>query len=139
MREYPNRPLVGVGVIIIRDEKILLVKRGQEPNKDMWSIPGGLIKLGEKAEEAAIREVKEETGLDVVLKGLAGIFNVIIKDEVGKIRYHYVIIDYFGEVVNGNLRHGSDVTDVGWFNLEELKGLHASPTVIKAYELAKKH
>ncbi|MEM3743987.1 MAG: NUDIX hydrolase, partial [Candidatus Methanomethyliaceae archaeon] len=108
MREYPERPLVGVGVILIRDRQILLVKRGHEPNKGLWSIPGGLIKLGETAEEAAIREVKEETGLEVSIGAVAGIFNVIIKDGDSKIKYHYVIIDYFGEVVGGTLQPGTD-------------------------------
>ncbi|MGC8936042.1 MAG: NUDIX hydrolase [Candidatus Methanomethylicaceae archaeon] len=135
MREYPDRPLVGVGVILIRNQQILLVRRGHEPNKDMWSIPGGLIKLGETAECAAVREVKEETGLDVSLRGVAGVFNVIIRDSDSKIKYHYVIIDYFGEIKGGTLRPGSDVTDVKWFDFHELDEIPASPTVKKAITL----
>lgn len=135
MREYPERPLVGVGVILIRDCQILLVKRGHEPNKGLWSIPGGLIKLGETAEEAAIREVKEETGLEVSIGAVAGIFNVIIKDADSKIKYHYVIIDYFGEVVGGTLQPGTDVTDVKWFEFNELDKIETAPTVRKAIEM----
>ena len=134
MREYPERPLVGVGVILIRDQKILLVKRGHEPNKGLWSIPGGLIKLGETTEEAAIREVKEETGLEVSVGAVAGVFNVIIKDSGSKIKYHYVIIDYFGEITGGKLSPGTDVTDVRWFEFNELNNIEVSPTVRKAIE-----
>jgi ADP-ribose pyrophosphatase YjhB (NUDIX family) len=139
VREYPERPLVGVGVILVKDRQILLVKRGHEPNKGMWSIPGGLIKLGETAEEAAIREVREETGLEVSIGAVAGIFNVIIKDSDSKIKYHYVIIDYFGEVVGGMLRPGTDVTDARWFWLDEIGGVETSPTVRKALELFRKN
>ncbi|MCX8181840.1 MAG: NUDIX hydrolase [Candidatus Methanomethyliaceae archaeon] len=122
-------------MILIRDQQILLVKRGHEPNKGLWSIPGGLIKLGETAEEAAIREVKEETGLEVSLGAVAGIFNVIIKEGNSKIKYHYVIIDYFGEVTGGTLRHGTDVTDARWFEINELNNIETSPTVKKVVEL----
>ena len=139
VREYPERPLVGVGVILVKDRQILLVKRGHEPNKGMWSIPGGLIKLGETAEEAAIREVREETGLEVSIGAVAGIFNVIIKDSDSKIKYHYVIIDYFGEVVGGMLRPGTDVTDARWFWLDEIGDVETSPTVRKALELFRKN
>ncbi|MCQ5362251.1 MAG: NUDIX hydrolase [Candidatus Methanomethylicia archaeon] len=139
VREYPERPLVGVGVILVKDRQILLVKRGHEPNKGMWSIPGGLIKLGETAEEAAIREVREETGLEVSIGAVAGVFNVIIKDSDSKIKYHYVIIDYFGEVVGGMLRPGTDVTDARWFWLDEIGGVETSPTVRKALELFRKN
>lgn len=132
MREYPERPLVGVGVILVKDRQILLVRRGHEPNKGMWSIPGGLIKLGETAEEAAVREVKEETGLEVSIGAVAGIFNVIIRDGESKIKYHYVIIDYFGEVIGGRLRPGTDVTEARWFELDELENVETSPTVRKA-------
>jgi len=116
-----------------------LVKRGHEPNKGMWSIPGGLIKLGETAEEAAIREVKEETGLEVSIGPVAGIFNVIIKDVESKIKYHYVIIDYFGEIIGGMLRPGTDVTDARWFWLDEVGNIETSPTVRKAIELFRKN
>lgn len=139
VREYPERPLVGVGVILVKDRQILLVKRGHEPNKGMWSIPGGLIKLGETAEEAAIREVREETGLEVSIGAVAGVFNVIIKDSDSKIKYHYVIIDYFGEVVGGMLRPGTDVTDARWFWLDEIGIVETSPTVRKALELFRKN
>jgi len=139
VREYPERPLVGVGVILVKDRQILLVKRGHEPNKGMWSIPGGLIKLGETAEEAAIREVREETGLEVSIGAVAGVFNVIIKDSDSKIKYHYVIIDYFGEVVGGMLRPGADVTDARWFWLDEIGDVETSPTVRKALELFRKN
>ncbi|MGQ9760038.1 MAG: NUDIX hydrolase [Candidatus Methanomethylicaceae archaeon] len=135
MREYPERPLVGVGVILIKDHKILLVKRGHEPNKGMWSIPGGLIKLGETAEDAAVRETMEETGLKITLGQIVGIFNVVARDEEGRVKYHYVIIDYLGEVVGGTLTAGTDVTDVKWFRLEELDEIQTSPSVRKPIDM----
>ncbi|MBC7113132.1 MAG: NUDIX hydrolase [Candidatus Methanomethyliales bacterium] len=138
LREYPERPLVGVGVILVKDRQILLVKRGHEPNKGLWSIPGGLIKLGETAKEAAIREVKEETGLEVSIGAVAGVFDVIIRDGSSKIKYHYVIIDYFGEVIGGILRAGTDVIDARWFGLDELNNIETSPTVRKALGLYEK-
>jgi mutator protein MutT len=138
MREYHDHPLVGVGVLIIENRKILLVKRGNEPNKGLWSIPGGLIKLGESPEEAAIRELKEETGLNAIIEKLLGVFNIIIKDNDGRIKYHYVIIDYIGKLIGGELKPGDDVLDAKWFDISELKNIQISPTVIKALEKIKK-
>jgi mutator protein MutT len=138
MREYHDHPLVGVGVLIIENGKILLVKRGNEPNKGLWSIPGGLIKLGESPEEAAIRELKEETGLNAIIEKLLGVFNIIIKDNNGRIKYHYIIIDYIGKLISGELKPGDDVLDAKWFDISELKNIQISPTVIKALEKIKK-
>ncbi|MCC6013412.1 MAG: NUDIX hydrolase [Candidatus Verstraetearchaeota archaeon] len=138
MREYHDHPLVGVGVLIIENGKILLVKRGNEPNKGLWSIPGGLIKLGEFPEEAAIRELKEETGLNAIIEKLLGVFNIIIKDNDGRIKYHYIIIDYIGKLIGGELKPGDDVLDAKWFDISELKNIQISPTVIKALEKIKK-
>jgi len=139
MRVYPDRPIVGAGILTIENGKVLLIKRGNEPNKGLWSIPGGIVKLGESPEEAAIREFKEETGLDAIIENLLGVFNVVIKDEYGKIKYHYIVIDYLGKVIGGTLKPGSDVIDAKWFNIEEINKINTSITVSKAIDLAIKN
>lgn len=138
MREYHDHPLIGAGILAIENGKVLLIKRGNEPNKGLWSIPGGLVKLGESPEEAAIREFKEETGLNAIIEKLLGIFNIVIKDNEGKIKYHYIVVDYLGKVIGGELKPGSDVLDAKWFDINELKNIQTSSTVIKAIEKIEK-
>ncbi|MCQ5336974.1 MAG: NUDIX hydrolase [Candidatus Methanomethylicia archaeon] len=139
MREYHDHPLIGAGILAIENGKVLLIKRGNEPNKGLWSIPGGLVKLGESPEEAAIREFKEETGLNAIIEKLLGIFNIVIKDNEGKIKYHYIVVDYLGKVIGGELKPGSDVLDAKWFDINELKNIQISSTVIKAIEKIEKN
>lgn len=100
-RHYPVRPHIGVGVMLIRDNHLLLVKRKYNPDAGYWSIPGGHLDLGEKVEEAAVREAEEETGFKTKVIGLAGIINKIMYDKQGKIEYHYVLINYFVEQIEG--------------------------------------
>lgn len=138
MREYPDRPILSAGILAIDNEKVLLIKRGNDPNKGLWSIPGGMVKLGESPEEAAIREFREETGLDAIIEGLLGVFNIVIRDDEGKIKYHYVVIDYLGKVIGGILRPGSDVLDAKWFEINELDKVQTSTTLKKAIELITK-
>ena len=123
MREYPSQPVVGVGAVIIKDGKILLVKRGNEPNKYMWSIPGGIVKVGETLAEALKREVAEEVGLEIEVGDVACVSEEIFRDEDNKIRFHYVIIDFFAEVVGGELKADSDALDAGWVPLDDIYSL----------------
>jgi ADP-ribose pyrophosphatase YjhB (NUDIX family) len=118
MREYPKRPLVGVGAIILKENRILLVRRASDPNKGLWSIPGGLVRIGECLRDAVRREVWEETGLEVEVGDLAFVSEEIFRAE--GVRYHYILIDFFAEVVGGELRAGSDAMDVAWFDINEL-------------------
>ncbi|MEM4733021.1 MAG: NUDIX hydrolase [Candidatus Bathyarchaeia archaeon] len=120
-KEYPERPVVGVGAIIINDGKILLEKRKSPPAKGKWSVPGGLVELGEKIEQAVIREVKEETGLDVASPRLVDVVDHISLDEEGKVMYHFVIIDYFVTVKDGELRAASDADELTWVPLIEVE------------------
>ncbi len=122
MREYPRQPVVGVGAVIIRDGKILLVKRGNEPNRNMWSIPGGIVKVGESLAEALRREVEEEVGLKIEVGDVACVSEEII-EENGKIRFHYVIIDFFADVVEGELKPDSDALDARWVDLDDVDSL----------------
>lgn len=118
-REYPTQPLIGVGAIIVQDDKILLTKRGSEPGKGKWSVPGGLVELGEKLEKAVIREVKEETNLDVEIVRLIDAVDNIIRNSNGRLQFHFIILDYLAKVRNGTLQPSSDVLDTRWVRLTE--------------------
>ena len=109
-RHYPDQPLIGVGAVIFRGEEVLLVRRGQEPARDTWSLPGGLVELGETLVEAIRRELAEETGLTVNLLGVAAVLERIFPDEAGGIPYHYVLVDFLGDYAGGELTPGSDIT-----------------------------
>ena len=121
-REYPDLPLVGVGALVMEDDKVLLVKRQTEPGKGLWSIPGGLVELGETILEAAKREVKEETSLDIEIRELIGVFDSMTYDDAGRLRFHYVLIDYLARPKGGSLKGNAEVADVRWVNVGELGG-----------------
>ena len=120
-RLYPDQPVVGVGAVIIKDGKIALIKRGNEPSKGKWTIPGGLVELGENLEAAVIRETKEETCLDVENPRLIDVVDNVDLDEQGKIRYHYVIIDYLVHVRSGSIQAASDAAELLWVPLDEVE------------------
>ena len=119
-REYPDRPYVGVGVIVFRDHEVLLIQRNKEPNKGQWSIPGGRQMLGETAAEAARRELLEETGVKVDRLLLVDVVDAIIPDAEGKIKYHYTLVDYMGQWQSGESRPGDDAKEVRWIHLNQL-------------------
>jgi ADP-ribose pyrophosphatase YjhB (NUDIX family) len=120
-RLYPKQPIVGVGAIIICDGKILLEKRKNEPGKGKWSIPGGLVELGESATETAIREVREETSLEVEEPMLIDVVDNVTRDENGDIKYHFVILDYFVKFKGGVLRASSDAAELEWVQLSDVE------------------
>ncbi|MEM3578958.1 MAG: NUDIX hydrolase [Candidatus Bathyarchaeia archaeon] len=113
-RFYPSQPVVGVGAIIVCNGKILLEKRKGEPGKGKWSVPGGLVELGETVEEAVVREVKEETGLDVAEPELIDVVDNIVRDENGEIKWHFVILDYYVKVKGGELQAADDAEEICW-------------------------
>ena len=119
-REYPERPLLGVGGVVIHDGRALLVRRASEPLKGEWSSPGGLLELGEKLVDAVKREVLEETGLVVEPGEVLELFDSIWRDAEGRCQYHYVLVDYLCRVTGGELRAATDVSDAQWAPLEEL-------------------
>jgi 8-oxo-dGTP diphosphatase len=113
-RQYPNKPVVGVGAIILDEDRILLEKRKNSPGKGKWSVPGGLVDLGETVEEAVIREVKEETGLEVYNPRLVDVVSYVSLDKRGLVVYHYVIIDYLVTSGGGEPKAASDAEDLKW-------------------------
>lgn len=121
-REYPERPIVGVGALIVDREagRIVLVRRGSEPLKGKWSIPGGVLELGETLVAAVKRETLEETGLVVEPIEVAGVIDRIIPDADGRTQYHYVLVDYLCKPIAGQLRAGSDVDEALWVPKNEL-------------------
>ena len=120
-RLYPDHPVVGVGAIIVSEGKILLEKRKNEPSRGKWSIPGGLVELGESVEQAVIREVKEETGLDVEAPRLIDVVDNISSDAKGKVKYHYVIVDYLVNIRGGLPKAASDADELKWVPLSEVE------------------
>ncbi len=125
-REYPDAPIAGVGAVIVRggDEPVvLLIRRGQEPLKGEWSLPGGAVELGETLEAAVRREVLEETGLVVEPAGIVQAFDRISRDAHGRVRYHYVLVDFLCRVKGGSLACASDALEARWVDPRELDGL----------------
>lgn len=119
-RRYPQSPLIGVGAIIIERGRVVLVKRGHEPLKGEWSIPGGVLEVGEMLREAAVREAREETGLTVETLDLLGVFDRVVRDEAGKTLYHYVLIDFLCRRVSGELCCAGDADEARWFTVDEI-------------------
>ncbi|MBI4257917.1 MAG: NUDIX hydrolase [Thaumarchaeota archaeon] len=113
-RLYPNLPIIGVGALIREKGKVVLIKRGNEPSKGKWSVPGGIVELGEEVRDAVAREVLEELGLQVRVGDLIGAFENVVRDDNKKVKYHFVILDYFAEPVGGVLRTNSEVDEARW-------------------------
>lgn len=130
-REYPDRPICGIGAVVIREEKVLLVKRGVDPNKGLWAIPGGSLKLGETLQEGAEREILEETGITIKAKEPVYSFDFFEIDGDGRIRFHYVIIDLMADYICGEAQGADDALEARWVSPEELKDLQVSKNTLK--------
>ena len=122
-RDYPERPMVGVGAVIVDagGGRALIVRRASEPRKGEWSIPGGVLEVGEKLRAGVVREALEETGLRVEAGEVLEVFDSIIADAGGRTQYHFVLIDFICKMVGGELRAGSDVSEVRWISAAELE------------------
>ncbi len=123
-REFPEQPLVGVGAIIIESDRVLLVKRAHPPIQGQWSIPGGVLEVGELVREAAVREAREETGLIVEPADLLGVYDRVLRNPEQRVQYHYVLIDFLCRKIGGELAAASDAAEVRWFTREELPTLN---------------
>jgi 8-oxo-dGTP diphosphatase len=119
-REYPAHPVVGVGAVVVRGDKALIIKRANEPRKGEWSLPGGLLELGESLQDAARREIQEETGLDVVIGPIIETFDRVHRDDAGRVRYHFVIVDFVCWSDDGEATPGSDADAAAWATGAEL-------------------
>jgi 8-oxo-dGTP diphosphatase len=124
--EYPVQPQVAVGAVVFKDDRVLLVRRGKAPASGLWAIPGGRVELGETLQEAAEREIREETGITVKAREPVFTFDVVDRDDTGGIRFHYVIVDLMADYVAGELRPGDDALDARWVSPEKIKNLNLS-------------
>jgi 8-oxo-dGTP diphosphatase len=138
-REYPAAPLVGVGALIIDGGRIVLIRRGRPPAEGEWSIPGGLVRLGETIDEAVAREAREETGLEVRPEILVELLERIFPDEQGRVRYHYVLADYACRVIGGALLAGSDAMEARWVSREDLESFDLAPITMRVVLRALDH
>jgi 8-oxo-dGTP diphosphatase len=120
-RLYPDQPVVGIGVVIVKEDKMVLIKRGNEPARGKWTIPGGLVELGESITAAVIREANEETLLTVKDPRLIDVVDQVDFDEKGKVKYHYVIVDYLVQVVSGSIGAASDAAELRWVSFDEVE------------------
>lgn len=141
-RHYPASPVVGVGALILHGTRVLLVRRGREPLKGLWSLPGGVLELGETLAEGLQREVREELNLEVRVLEVVEVFERITRDAQGRVAYHYVLVDYLCEAVGGSLQAGDDAESAAWVDRADLAGLpitEGTPAVIeKAFQIRDK-
>ncbi len=135
-RQYPDRPIVGVGAVIWRGDRVLLIRRGKPPRAGQWSLPGGAQNLGETLREAILREVREETGLDPVDLRLLTTVDLVEREPDGRVRYHYTLIDFTAEAPHGEPVAGDDAAGVAWFALSELSALGLWSETIRIIEQA---
>jgi 8-oxo-dGTP diphosphatase len=126
--EYPDLPRAAIGAIVFKDDKILLIRRGKPPSEGMWAVPGGSLQLGETFQEAAEREIREETGLTIKAREPVFTFDVIRRDEKGRVRFHYVIVDLIADYLSGEPKAGDDALEARWVSSQELKNLDVSKT-----------
>jgi 8-oxo-dGTP diphosphatase len=120
IRSYPDRPVVGVGAVVLDGERVLLVKRGREPLLGVWTLPGGAVELGETMREAVARELREETGLAVEVGPIVETLEQIRADRTGRVEYHYVLVDFLCRATGGEPSAASDAADVDWVPLDRL-------------------
>ena len=132
-REYPEQPLVAVSAVIKKNNSLLLVKREYEPAKGMWSIPGGLVDLGEKVRDAIVREVEEETGLNIEVGDLIDVIDNIEYDTSDTPRFHYIIISFLVEPLGGRLRGSKEASEVKWFTFKEIENLQITNTAKRLF------
>ena len=128
-RDYPEHPIIGVGAVIVRGDRALLVRRATEPLKGEWSVPGGALELGEKLRDGAAREALEETGLQVEVGEVLDVFDSIFPDADGRTQYHYVLIDFLCRPLAGEAIPGSDVSEVMWVTEPELAGMELRDSI----------
>ena len=135
-RQYPSRPILGVGVVVWHGDRVLLIRRNKAPRRGHWSLPGGAQKLGETVAQAARREVKEEVGLEIELGEIVATVDLIERDQDHRIRYHYTLIDFVAEAASPALRAGSDAAEARWFEVAQIETLGLWSETLRVIKLA---
>ena len=135
-RKYPDHPIIGVGGIVFLDDQVLLIKRGKEPSLGQWSIPGGVVRIGETLKEAVVREVLEETHLDVEVLAMANVLDRIFRDADGRVAYHYVLVDFICYPKAGELKPDSDAQDARFIPLTSLSSYSIAQVTLDAISRA---
>ncbi len=130
-RSYPGRPYVGIGIVVFRGDEVLLAQRGKSPRRYTWSIPGGAQDVGETVHEAAHRELMEETGLTVEILGLVDVVDAITRDDDGKVRFHYTLIDFAAEWKSGDAVADDDVAAVCWVKIADIAAYGLRDSTLK--------
>lgn len=136
LRSYPDRPIVGVGAVVWRGEQLLLARRGRPPKQGTWTLPGGMQHLGESVAETAVREIREETGLEITVVDIVTVVDLIERDAAGGVAYHYTIVDVLAEWQSGEVVAGDDVDAVAWVRPDELGGYELSGDALRVIRLA---
>jgi 8-oxo-dGTP diphosphatase len=127
-RRYPETPLVGAAAVVFDENgRVLLVQRGRPPRVGQWGLPGGMLELGERLVEAAVREVREECGIEIEIGGVAGVFEPVTRDDEGRIEYHYVVIDFWARHIGGEAQAGDDAAGVAWAKMDEVDAYALMP------------
>lgn len=138
-REYPERPIASVAACVFKGDKILVIKRATPPSQGLWSVPGGMVELGETIQDTARREIQEECGIGIEVGEVFHVANLVVPDEKGLVQFHYVITYILAGYVSGNARPGSDALDIQWATSEELNNLDMNPVVrenmLKAFKI----
>jgi ADP-ribose pyrophosphatase YjhB (NUDIX family) len=135
-REYPDRPFVGVGVVVWRGDEVLLIERGKGPVSGNWSLPGGKQELGETVQETAHREIKEETAVDIDVVGLLDVVDLVRRDDEGRVRFHYTLVDFTAEWRSGEAVAGDDAAAVRWVRLDDIDSYNLWDETVRVIRLS---
>ena len=130
-REYPDRPVVGVGAVVVHEGRVLLVRRGAAPSRGLWAVPGGALELGETLQRGAEREILEETGVAIRAREPVYAFDFFERDGDGRIRFHFVIVDVAADYIGGDVKGADDALEARWLAPEDLEGLAVSKNTLK--------
>ena len=136
-REYPDYPRVGVGAVVLHGDRVLLVRRGGQPSSGKWSLPGGLVELGETTADAIRRELQEECAIDVELVDIAGVIDRVVRDREGRVRYHYVLVDYLALAASDTICAGSDAAEAQWVEIDRVHELDVTDGLMDMIERAR--
>jgi ADP-ribose pyrophosphatase YjhB (NUDIX family) len=135
-REYPEHPRVGVGAVVLHGDHVLLVQRGGQPSAGKWSLPGGSVELGETTVEAVRREVQEECGIEIDVAGVAGVVDRVVRDDEGRIRYHWVLVDFLAFPGSEAIAAGTDAADARWVEIARVNDFDVTDGLLDIIERA---